>query len=89
MSYNQLFKLNTKLIKENDKIKKCILDLKDYLKFLEKSNETLKYEKVNFRNQVNLCEACVSMKKKVKDLHETLSKFIKLLINFIKSKVFL
>lgn len=44
LSYNQLFKLSTKIIYENDDIKKENLDLKDYLKFLEKNNETLKHE---------------------------------------------
>lgn len=49
-SYTQLFKLSIKLIYENDKIKNHNLDLKDYLEFLEKSNEMLKFEISNIRN---------------------------------------
>lgn len=42
LSYKMLFKLSDNLIEENDKIKKCNLDLKDYLEFLEDIKETLK-----------------------------------------------
>lgn len=77
LSYKQLFKLNAKLIKEHDKIEKGNVDLKDYIKFLENSNETLKYEITNIRNQVGTCETYDSMKKEVKDLHKTLIKFTK------------
>ena len=37
----------------------------------------LKHEIANIRNQVETCETCVSMKNKVKDLHETPGKFTK------------
>lgn len=66
-----MFKLSSKLIEENDKIKKRNLDL------LEKRIEMRKYKIANIRNQTRTCKICVSMKKKVKDLHETISKFIK------------
>lgn len=55
-------------------IEKSNLDNKDYIEFLENINETLRYEIANIRNQANKSETCVSMKKEVKDLHETLSK---------------
>lgn len=60
-----------------DKIEKGNLDLKDYIEFLENNNQTLREEMTNLRNQANKCETCVSMKKEVKDLHETLSKLTK------------
>ena len=61
--YKQLFKLITKLIEENDKIKKCNLNLKDYIGFLKKSNETLMFEIANIRNSTGTCDTYVSMKK--------------------------
>lgn len=59
------------------KIQKHNLDLKDYFEIMEKNNEELKFKIVNFRNSTITCETYVSMKKKIKILHETLSKFIK------------
>lgn len=55
--------------------------------FLQYSNERFRYEISNIRNQTNKCETCVSMKKKLKYLHETLNKFIngKENLNFILS----
>ena len=76
LSYKQLFKLSAKLIEEHDKIEKSNLDPKDYIEFLEHINETIWYEMPILRNQTNKCETCVSMKKELKDLHKTLSKFI-------------
>lgn len=37
----------------------------------------LKFEIANIRNSAGTCETCVSMKKEVKNLYETLSKFTK------------
>lgn len=53
------------------RLKKHNLDL------LEKSIEMRKYKIANIRNQTRTYKICVSMKNKVKDLHETLSKFTK------------
>ena len=44
---------------------------------MEKSNETFKFEITNIRNSTRICETCVSMKKEVTDLYETLIKFTK------------
>lgn len=77
-----MFKLSSKLIEENDKIKKLILDFKYYLKFLENSSEMCKHEVNNIRNLDGTCETYVSMKKEVKNLHETLGKFTKGKENF-------
>lgn len=77
LSYKQLFKLNANLIEEHDKIENYNLYLKYYIEFLRNNNETLRYEMSNLRNQASKCETCVSMKKEVEDLQETLSKFTK------------
>lgn len=77
LSYKKLFKISVNLIEENDKINKRNLDLKDYLEFLEKSNEMLKFKIVNIRNSTRTRENCVLMKKEVTYLNETLSKFNK------------
>lgn len=79
-----LFKLNSKLIKELDKVEKNNLVIKDYIEFLKNSNETLKYERANIINQTNKCETCVLMKKEVKYLYERKSRS-----DSIQSKVFL
>ena len=72
-----MFKLSNKLIKENDKINKSSIDLKDYLEFLEMSNKTLKHEIYNIRNLDRTHETCALIKKGVKYLYEILSKFTK------------
>lgn len=77
LSYKKLFKLNSTLIKEHDKIEKHNIEIKYYIKFLENSNETLKYEIINIRNQARTCETCLLMKRELKDLLETLGKFTK------------
>lgn len=60
---------------------------------MEKSNETFKFEITNIINSIRISETCVSMKKEVTNLHETLIKFtkgkIKTWLYSIKSKVFL
>lgn len=75
LSYEQLFKLSAKLIEKHDKIEKINLDIKNYIDFLEISNETLRY--ANIRNQASNYETRVSIKKEVKYIHKTLSKFTK------------
>lgn len=50
LSYKKFFKLSAKLIEENDNFKEHNIDLRYYLEFLEKSNETLKHEIANIRN---------------------------------------
>lgn len=67
-----MFKSSANLIEKNNKVKKCNLDFKYYLEFLEKTNETLKYKTTNVRNQDGTCETCVSIKKEVKYLDEIL-----------------
>lgn len=62
LSYKKLFKLSAKLIQENDNIKNHKLDLKDYIEFLEKSNDMIKHKIFNIKNLVVTCETCVSMK---------------------------
>lgn len=41
MPHCQLFKLSVKLAKENEKLEKIIIDLKDYSQFLENRNKFL------------------------------------------------
>lgn len=65
------------MVEENDKLINQNLDLKEYLGFLEESNKSLKLEINNIRNARETCETCVSLKKEVIDLHETLGKFTK------------
>lgn len=73
-----MFTLNSKLINEHGNIENHNADLKEFIEFLENSNETLKYQITNIRNHVETNDTCVSMKKKeVKDLHEIISKFTK------------
>lgn len=69
LSYKQLFKLSSKLIEKNDKIKKYNLYLKDYLKFVEKSNGNAKHEIDDIRNSLGTYETYVLMKKEEIDLH--------------------
>lgn len=73
LTYKQLVKLNTKLIEERDKLKKNNLEIKEYIEFLENRNKPLGYEITDIRNKYKNYETHVSMKNKVKDLHETLS----------------
>lgn len=72
-----MFKLISKLIEENYRIKKRELELKYYLEFLKKSNEALKFKIDNIKNPVRTCKTCDYMKKEVTHLHESLSKFSK------------
>lgn len=65
------------IIEEYDNIKNCKLYLNDYLEFLEKTNEMLKFKITNISKSNRACETCVSMKKEVMELHETLCKFTK------------
>lgn len=71
-----------KLIEQNDKIKKHNLGLKDFMKFMEKINEELKFKSFNIRNSIITCETCVSMKKEVTDSHVNLSTLTKGKENF-------
>lgn len=75
-SYKQLFKMNTELVKENDKHRECNLVLKENSRSLEEFNKLLKIEIIKIRNSKENCETCVSLKKEVIELHETLGKFI-------------
>lgn len=92
LSYNKLLKLNVTLIKEDDKIEKVNINLKNYIEFQENSNEILRYELTSIRNQDSQCDTYVSMKNEVNDLHETLIKFTKERkprFDYVKSKSFL
>lgn len=59
------------------KLKRATYILKIIFKFLHNRNKTLRYEIANIRNQEIKCETYISIKKKVKYLHETPSKFTK------------
>lgn len=75
-----MFKLNVKLNKENDKLEKNIIDLKDDSKFLENNNKILGKEISSIRREwliSNKCESYESLKNGVTNLHETLEKFTK------------
>lgn len=63
------------LIKENDKLKECNLPLKESYKSHEEINKYFKIEINKNRNSRETCETCVSLKKEVNDLHETMGKF--------------
>lgn len=69
-SYKQLFVISVKLVEENYRIKKCNLDLKEYLKFLEERNKKIKLEIINLRHSPETCETSISLTNEVTDLHE-------------------
>lgn len=65
------------LVEGKDKIKKGNLYFKEYVEFLEESNNLLKLETTNIRNFRETCETCVSLKREVTKLHKTLGKLTK------------
>lgn len=75
-SYKQLFRISAKLVKENDKLRKYNLNLKEYLWSIEESNKLFKLEITKIRNSRESCETRVSLEKEVIESHETLGKFI-------------
>lgn len=70
-----MFIISSELVKENDKLRKFNSYLKEYLGSLEERKKSVNLEITKIRNSSKFCETHVSLKKKVDDLHETLSKF--------------
>lgn len=69
-----------KLTKQNDKLEKNIIGLKDHIEFLKNSNKILCEEISSIRSEylkTNKCESCEPLKNEVTSLHETLDKFTK------------
>lgn len=77
LTYKKMFKLSVKLSKENEKLERSILELKDYINFKENSDKVLENEIVEIIRQSVKCETHVSWKNKVDNMHETLGKFTK------------
>lgn len=72
-----MFRISSELVKENDKLRKRNIDLKEHVIILEESNKSFKIEKAKIRNPRETCETFVSLKKEVVDFHETLGKLTK------------
>lgn len=60
---------------ENNKIRECTLGLKESIIYIEEIIKTFKIETTKIINSKEICEKCVSLKKEVIDLCETICKF--------------
>ena len=67
--------MSPQLVKENDKLKEHKLALKESLKSLEEIDKLFKIEINKIKNSRVTYETCISLKKEVIDLRDTLGKF--------------
>lgn len=79
-THNQMFKISVNLSKENEKLENIIIDLKDYVKFLENRSKILGEEISSIKREYlnsNKCNSCNSFKNEVTSLQETLGELTK------------
>lgn len=72
--YEQLFRMSGCLMEENNKLRECILSLKESLRYLKGTNNSFKIEIKKLKSFKEKCKQCDSLIKEVTRFRETLRK---------------